>query len=201
MTQLELALAAGVSERTLRSAEKGRSLHAAFLQYIAGALGVPFQEIIAPHRALSMRRWEDKVSRVMTEVQRSMHEHDTSGMLDIIHRSLEMKFQGGIPGVPSADLLVGDYRGADGVKQFIDNNSEFWEHCPQARVVIEPPAGGGNVVIFRGRQEHAHQDGALVWGRWSFICEFEDDRLIRIDNFLAPSCAPPELATASAASM
>ena len=39
-TQLELALVAGVSERTVRSAERGRPIRRELVDYLAQALGV-----------------------------------------------------------------------------------------------------------------------------------------------------------------
>ena len=47
-SQLDLALRAGVSERTVRNAEKSRPLHHDFLGYLAKALGLPVTEITLP---------------------------------------------------------------------------------------------------------------------------------------------------------
>ncbi len=198
-TQLQLALAAGISERTVRTAEKGVPLRQEFLEFIAGVFGAPWEEFAEQQALVGGQRWEDRVALLTTEVRRSMDQLVPSRLLDVVHREFAMKFQGGFPGVPAVDRISGDYRGRDGVKRLVEDVRAFWALCPHTRVVTEPHTGGGDVIIFRCHLELPHQDGSLVWGDCSFICEFDGDLLMRLDIFLAPADALPKVASASLA--
>ena len=57
-TQLELALRAGISERTVRNAERGQAIKHDFLKFIASGLGVSLPEVVhsVDHLQLRERR-------------------------------------------------------------------------------------------------------------------------------------------------
>lgn len=209
-TQLQLALRAGVSERTVRNAERGRPINREFLQYIAGGLGIPVEELIVQKEELATyRRWMKNRGGFLSQLERAMVEQDTQVLLDVLHQDLELHFLGGIPGVDSLQTLLGSYHGIDGVKQFMENVQEFWDSKPGGAVAIEAPQGDADTVLVRGSHELWQRDGGIAWGRFTYVVDFEGERIRRVVSTMIPSVRPvdvrgilePELAHAGAYSI
>lgn len=206
-TQLQLALRAGVSERTIRNAERSRPINHEFLQYIAGGLGLPVEELVVPSGDLATyRRWMKNRGGFLSQVQQAMVEQDTQILLEVVHQDMELHFLGGVPGVDSLQTLIGSYHGIRGVKQFMENAQQFWDSKPGGVVTIEEPQGDADTVLVRGSHELWRCDGGVTWGRFTYVVDFEGERIRRVVSTMIPTVRPvsvrgvlqPELASAEA---
>lgn len=190
-TQLQLALRAGVSERTVRNAERSRSINREFLQYIAGGLGVAAEELIVPAAEIAdYRRWMKNRGGFLSRVELAMIEQDSACLADVVHEDFELHFLGGVPGVESLRSFLGSYYGVDGVKQFMENAQRFWELKPGGSVTLEEPQGDADTVLVRGSHELWRRDGEVVWGKFTYVVDFEDERIRRVVSTMIPSVRP-----------
>lgn len=190
-TQLQLALRAGVSERTVRNAEHGRPINHEFLQYIAGGLGVTLGDVVVQAVDLAAhRRWEKNRGGFLSGVERAMQEQNTKVLIEVVHQDFEMHFLGGIPGVDSLQTLMGSYHGFDGVEQFVENAQRFWDMQPGGAVAIEAPQGDADTVLVRGSHELWRRDGGVAWGKFTYVVDFEGERIRRVVASMIPSERP-----------
>jgi transcriptional regulator with XRE-family HTH domain len=192
LTQLELALRSGVSERTVRNAERGQPIKRSFLEFIAGGLGVPLQEIVLPSGELDVHfRWQRHVDRLLAALQRVVTEHDASDAIELAHRDIQFRAETLMPNFSPAHVLAGEYRGTEGIERYVANAFRFWELAREGHnYFVEAPIGQGDVVVIRGGQEFRCDDDELAWTRTLYVCEFEQERLLRIEQFLAVGEAP-----------
>src|SRR5688572_27792251 len=85
-TQLELAMLAGVSERTVRNAECGRPIRRGFLDFLAGALGVEPIELSRAPMAIGPRvSWERQAQRILEAIGATTSERDAQPFLSLVH--------------------------------------------------------------------------------------------------------------------
>lgn len=195
LTQLELAIRSGVSERTVRNAERGRLVKRSFLEFIAGGLGVTLSEVVVPCGELDqLLRWQRHVGRLLSGLQRVVDEHDSSDLLDLAHPGITMQVETHMPFFSAGDILRGDYSGIDGVKRFIDNGFRYWEVCGEGGAYVERPMGAGDMVLIRCGQQVLLDDDRQAWLRCLYVCEFEQERILRFEEFLAPGCGIPATA-------
>ena len=192
LTQLELAARCGVSERTVRNAERGQLIKRSFLEFIAGGLGVSLHEIVLPSCEFQRHlRWQRHVDRLLGALQRVVTEHDASDAIDLAHSSLRLRADTRMPNFSAAHVLAGEYRDTAGIERYVENANRFWELAGESdNYFVEPPIGGGDVVVIRGGQEFRCDDGQLAWTSTLYICEFEQERLLRIEQFLTPGEGP-----------
>jgi transcriptional regulator with XRE-family HTH domain len=191
LTQLELSIAAGVSERTLRSAEKNRPIRHSYLEAIASSLGVPLPEIAEATPALNDHlTWQRNVAVFCQSVMRAMREQDPKVVEEYAHPNLEVNYAGSVPNVKTIDTLMGQYRGFDGVKKFIENAAKFWEQDPGSLFTLDAPAGNGNLLVLRGTHRLNTEKGDQTWGRFTYVAEFSGGRLLNLDSMMVP-CSPP----------
>lgn len=191
-TQLELALRAGVSERTVRNAERGRPINRDFLEYLAGALGVPLAEVVQPSGELDRHlRWQRNVGRMLDGLGRMLSEHDSSDLLDVSHREIVFHMHGNIPNMACGRNMFGEFRKESGIKRFVGYGSQYWDECGDVDHYIETPIGGGDTVVVRCGHEIPLLDGSYQWARAVYVCEFEKERLLWVDNFVFPGMGPP----------
>lgn len=192
LTQLELAIRSGVSERTVRNAERGQPIKRSFLEFIAGGLGVPLQEIVLPCGELDVHlRWQRHVERLLSALQRVLTEHDASDAIELAHRDVRLRAETLMPNFSAAHVLAGEYRNSDGIERYVANAFRFWELAREGdNYFVEAPVGGGDVVVIRGGQQFRCDDDQLIWTRTLYVCEFEQERLLRIEQFLAPGEGP-----------
>ncbi|WP_428307258.1 helix-turn-helix domain-containing protein [Lacipirellula sp.] len=192
LTQLELAVRSGVSERTIRNAERGNPLKRSFLEFIADGLGVPVTEIIIPCAEVDLHlRWKRHVERLTAGLKRVAEQHDSSDLYDLAHRDITMQIETHLPNFSAGAILRGEYRGIEGVQQFVENGYRFWEVCGDGDYYVEAPTGGGDVVVMRGGQQVRLDDGRQQWMQFLYVFQFEQERLLRMDEYLAPGHGRP----------
>ena len=187
MTQLELAAKSGVSERTVRNAERGNHLKRSFLEFIAGGLGVPLAEIVLPCKELDLhRRWNRHVERLTAGLKRVAEQHDSSDLYDLAHGEITMQIETHLPNFAAGTILRGEYRRMDGVKRFVENGYRYWEVAGDGDYYVEAPTGGGDVVVMRGGQQVRLDDDRQQWLQVLYVFQFDQERLLRMDEYLAP---------------
>jgi transcriptional regulator with XRE-family HTH domain len=192
LTQLELAVRSGVSERTIRNAERGNPLKRSFLEFIAGGLGVPVTEIIIPCAEVDLHlRWKRHVERLTAGLQRVAEQHDSSDLYDLAHRDITMQIETHLPNFSAGTILRGEYRRIEGVQQFVENGYRYWEVCGDGDYYVEAPTGGGDVVVMRGGQQVRLDDDRQQWMQFLYVFQFEQERLLRMDEYLAPGNGRP----------
>lgn len=194
LTQLELAVRCGVSERTVRNAERGHPVKRSFLEFIAGGLGVALHEVVLPSCEFELHlRWRRHVDRLMGALQRVVTEHDASDALDLAHSSIQFHADTRMPNFSAAQVLAGEYREASGVERYVANAFRFWELARGGdKYFVEAPLGGGDVVVIRGGQQFISDDDQLIWTSTLYVCEFEQERLLRVDQFLTAGEGPTD---------
>lgn len=193
LTQLELAARSGVSERTVRNAERGQPVKRCFLEFIAGGLGVPLHEIVLPSGEFDLHlRWLRHAERLLAALQRVVTEHDASDAIELAHSNIRMHAETRMPNFSAAHVISGEYRDMAGVQQYVENAFRFWDLAGDGEdYFVEAPTGGGDVVVIRGGQLFRCDDDQLAWTRCMYVCEFEQERLLRVDQFLTPGDGPP----------
>ena len=79
------------------------------------------------------------------------------------------------------------------MERYVDNASRFWELARGGEnYFVEAPLGGGDVVVIRGGQQFRCDDDQLAWTSTLYVCEFEQERLLRVDQFLTPGDGPAD---------
>ncbi len=192
LTQLELAVRSGVSERTVRNAERGQLVKRSFLEFIAGGLGVSLYEIVLPSCEFDRHvRWQRHVERLLGALERVVTEHDASDALELAHRDVRFRAETRMPNFAAAHVLAGEYRDIAGIERYVENANRFWELAGEPEgYFVESPIGGGDVVVIRGGQQFRVDDGQLAWVHALYICEFDHERLLRIEQFCGPGGGP-----------
>jgi transcriptional regulator with XRE-family HTH domain len=187
LTQLDLALRCGVSERTIRNAERGRPIMRDFLQFIAAGLGVSMDEVIHVSPDLSSQlRWQQNLELVMRVIRSISSEHSSPNILDIAHHDVTCRVQGSMPCFAKVDHLFGEFHGTERLHQFLDSVRDLWHENSDVDTTWEKPIGGGDSVISRCSHRIPLQSGQFTL-RSALVCEFESLRLRRIDIYVAPS--------------
>ena len=95
-----------------------------------------------------------------------------------------------MPEVESIQVLLGDYHGSPGATRFMENVASFWQMDPGGVFTMTEPIGQGDTVILRGCHELWQRDGGVTWGSVTFITEFENNRLRRIEASMFPGRRP-----------
>ncbi len=187
LTQLDLALRCGVSERTIRNAERGRPIKRDFLQFIAAGLDASIDELIHVSPDLSSRlRWQQHLDLVTGVIRSISSEHSWLNILDVAHSEVTCRVQGSMPCFVNIDHLFGEFHGVERLHQFFEAVRELWHENSGVDTTWEKPIGGGDSVIARCSHRIPWQSGQFTL-RSALVCEFEWLRLRRIDIYVAPS--------------
>ena len=183
-SQLELAVRAGVSERTVRNAENGRPLRHEFLGFLAKALGVPAAEITLPTAEFKTHlRWEQHVERLGQILGELATNHDGSGILDLIHPNVQLDCFGSPCEFEPMNRQFNSYFGESGVKRYLEFGQHTLDACSHIDFNIAPPHGGGDLVLFRSHDHYVGRCGLAFSTRSFNLVEFKRGRIFRIDQF------------------
>ena len=183
-SQLDLALRAGVSERTVRNAEKGRPLHHDFLGFLAKALGLPVAEItLSTAEFKTHSRWESHVALLAQVLGELATNHDGSGILDLIRPDVQLDCFGSQCDFEPMNQQFNNYYGESGVKRYLEFGQRTLDACDTVEFNIAPPQGGGDIVLFRSHDHYRGRCG-LAFSIKSFnLVEFVGGRIARLDQF------------------
>lgn len=190
-TQLELAVRAGVSDRTVRKAEKSQPIRRQFLEFIACALQSPLAEVSQASRELiDHLNWQRNFRRFVVGMHETLVERNPANMMDLSHPDIEMRVHSQLPQVETLSTFVGDYFGRDELHRFADRTAQFWSLGVSGVVALDEPFGSGNTIVLRGTHEFFDRFGNVTWGRYFYITEFEGERVRRVEGLIRP-CSPP----------
>jgi transcriptional regulator with XRE-family HTH domain len=180
LTQLELAVLAGVAERTVRNAEIGRRIRPDFVKFIAIALEVEITDLAGEPVELRIARREQRNADLVLEALAAVAgERDFSVLRSLLAPNILVR----IPG-PSQIPFAGEFRGFDRVQTCFDL-------CEQAVTYERPPElteirSSGNFVVISGTDcIRAMPTRKIYSGSWMHICEYDKGRLVRLDEFPA----------------
>jgi transcriptional regulator with XRE-family HTH domain len=177
-TQLELAVIAGVSERTVRNAERGRPLRRDFLDFFAGALGVePIELVTNPETLQPMLRWQRQVDRILAAIPRLYGERSAKPIVELCVAQIDLCHRASLP-----LQYAGDYRRVDGMRRYFDIALPWTETLTGRVFTFDPAQGGGNLILLRGTDSFVSpHDGERLFFRWLHVYELERERIRRID--------------------
>ncbi|MDX1964625.1 MAG: helix-turn-helix transcriptional regulator [Pirellulales bacterium] len=185
--QIELALRAGVSERTVRAAEKSVPIRSDLLEYLAIALGVSLRDVsVASNELTEMLRWRKNCQTFAETVRQSLFERDAASLLDVAHSDFAIYYFGAIRQVESVGEILGEYYGYDGIKQFVENAGHFWDKSQTGRILMDVPSGSGDIVHLSGYHEFLRDDGQSIWGRFTLIADFDGERIRSLQGMMVP---------------
>jgi transcriptional regulator with XRE-family HTH domain len=176
LAQRELALLAGVGERTVRNAEAGRRVRLVFLRYLAIALGVEVHYLASdPDELRTVHGEETRAERVSTAIMAFAGDRDLSEFRFLLHRDFRLHYPG-----PSQIPFVGEYRGIDGFRVLMDRAEQSLAY-ERPSVVAETRTGGNMVVPSGVDYIRALPTGKCCECWWNHIYEFAEGRVVRVD--------------------
>ena len=174
MTQLELAIAAGVAERTVRNAETGKRVRKDFLEYLAIALGVGLVDVVDSLQQLRVS--ERLVDRVVSALLVFFEFGDFSEFRSLMAPNMELIQTG-----PSEVPFFGHFRGADEVEKLqrdvLHHLLQFRTELPQLEVMT----AGTEFICLYGIDSGLGIPNGKVCDTYRIVitCELERDRIVR----------------------
>lgn len=182
LSQIKLAQDAGVSERTVRNAEKGQILESHIASYLAVALNVPLNEIVAeranPSRSRRLQRLIRKVSSLYMQ---AILDLEWQALMEIVHPSIEWN----CCAAPD-QRFSGRFCGMDGLRLHLKLASRWWEpYAAQAgNLSLRRMDAEGDMAYFLldGKFKNEADSGIQIWQ--TFICRFDEDLLVSVDQSL-----------------
>jgi transcriptional regulator with XRE-family HTH domain len=186
-SQLELAATAGVSERTIRNAERGRSLRRDFLEYLAGALGVDPAELLRdPEVLLPALRWQRQADRILVALQQVQSELTAKPLTDCCLPDVETSHYSSFP-----LEFAGDFHRADEVRRYFDLALPWVASRVDRQYTFDGVRGSGNLVLFSGTDSFRSLDnGHRLHVRWTHIFELERERIRRAEAWTVHCTTP-----------
>ena len=177
-TQLELAVIAGVSERTVRNAERGRPLHRDFLDFLAGALAVEPTELVAnPEELRPLARWQRQADRILAALPRLYSEQSGRPITELCVAQIDLSHKASF-----ALDYTGDYRCVDGMRRYFDIALPCTEKLIGREFTFDPARGSGDLLLLEGTDSWlSPNDGERLHFRWLHVYQLERERIRRVD--------------------
>jgi len=177
LTQQQLAIRAGVGERTVRNAEQSRRIRLDFLGYLATVLGVEIADIINDRDEMRLALLEQRrVDHIFAAIEAHAKEGDQQEFFKLLSPHCVLNFPG-----PAVVPISGEYRGVDGLKLFFERSLSFigYESLPE---IVKIRTGGNLVVVSGVDRLRALTTGKTFSTPWTHIYEFENGHVLRLDN-------------------
>jgi transcriptional regulator with XRE-family HTH domain len=177
LTQIELALSAGVAERTVRHAEHGRPIRPDFAKFLAVALGAELADLMEdPGDLRRVRREQRNVQQFLGAVDAWANRYDWIELKNLVMRNCLFRSP-----YPAMIPFSGEFRGLDGLKHFFElSSTSIAYHRPP--VPIEIRTSGNLVIIDWVDWLHVASTGKSLSAHATHILQYEKGRLTRIDN-------------------
>jgi transcriptional regulator with XRE-family HTH domain len=180
LSQQQLAQIAGIAERTVRNAEKGQVLESHIANYLASALDVPLNEIVAERDTPSRsRRLKGLIRKVSTLYMKAVLNFDIQSLIEFVHPSIEWNCY-----AAPDQSFSGCFRGVDRLRIHLSLASQWWEqYAAQASdLAVRRTDAEGEMVYFllTGKVQNECGQPVEIWQ--TFICRFDEDLLISVDQ-------------------
>ncbi len=184
--QKTLATTSGVSERTVRNAEKSQVLETHIALYIAEALEVPLSELVAerpqPRRGQRLHRFSRLLGR---SYLRAVIDKDHQPIMDLLHPNVEWNLCGAPADcVPMTEGFDGRASGKLQVIQYLRWMSKWWSklRADSSRFRFQRTEIEGDMIyILLAGHAYASPDQSYeIWQ--SFVCRCEEDLLLSVDQ-------------------
>jgi transcriptional regulator with XRE-family HTH domain len=182
LSQQQLAQIAGIAERTVRNAEKGQVLESHIANYLAIALDVPLNEIVAERAAPSRsRRLKSLIRKVSSLYMKAVLDLDEQSLIELVHPTVEWNCY-----AAPDQSFSGCFRGVDRLRTHLSLASQWWEqYAAQASdLAVRRTDAEGEMVYFllTGKVQNESGQPVEIWQ--TFICRFDEDLLISVDQSL-----------------
>lgn len=183
MSQKMLADAAGISERTVRNAEKGLVVEVHIASYLSALFDVPLGDMVLERLEEQRSKWLQKWARKFSQAYvASWNDNHHDDLFPLIHPAINWRCS-------SAPKMTidGSMDGRPAIMEWILQNN--CPTMPQPISIrnerIERVEGEGDIVYFVLAADWVLNDnGVLRRNAWStFLCRFEDDLAITIEQF------------------
>lgn len=176
-SQLQLAIRAGVSERTVRNAECGHSIKRDFLEFIASGLQVPLFEVLEDEFELDSK-WVARADAVQSELEDAFSalRSDVSPDANLsalrtltVNHPLGAKLLGA--------LLIQMQRQGFSLRESVRSNPD----C-RCRMKFDSPLFNRSTVVVRGRICASSQTAEKIV-RWVIVCETSGTDIENVEAF------------------
>jgi transcriptional regulator with XRE-family HTH domain len=171
MTQLQLAKAAGYTERLVRKAEKGGSLDITTIQNLAEA----FSQFGAPVKCASLIQDNQTIARIWIE---ALNEYQ-SKMSSVIAPYLSDDLIINSPGCPQIAPFAGTFCGQVGHQKWLDAFFRVFDRVPCCDVEFSI---GADSVVARWMETVTSQGTVCGQFRVSMFFRFRDGLIVGIDH-------------------
>jgi transcriptional regulator with XRE-family HTH domain len=180
LSQQRLAQAAGIAERTVRNAEKGLVLEYHIAGYLASALEVSLSEIITERAPASRSsRLNGLVRKVSSSYMKAVLDVDKQALIELVHPGVEWSCYS----APDQSFS-GCFRGRDQLRKHLKLASRWWEQFVvlPGDLTISRTDCEGEMVYFllAGKVQDESKQLVEIWQ--TFICRFDEDLLISVDQ-------------------
>ena len=179
-SQRQLASAAGVSERTVRNAEKGLILESYIANYLADALGHPLNEIIVERAEVSRgNRMKCLIRRISTGYMKAVLDGATPQLIEMLHPKIEWNIF-----VAPEQNFSGTYHGLNEVTKHLGQATAWWEQFTTrlSDFTLTRSDSEGEMIYFHLTGIVTDETGQTLEVWQTFLCRFDDELVTVIDQ-------------------
>lgn len=179
-SQRQLAEAAGISERTVRNAEKSLVLETYIANYLATALEVTLNEIVM-ERAEVRRgsRLNTLIRRVSSAYMKAVIDGTNHHLVQLLHPNIEWNCS-----AAPDQLFSGLFVGIERVQAHLQLAAAWWEQfgARGSDFSLQRTDAEGEMIYFHlcGKVKAETGDAFEIWQ--TFICRFDDELLVSVDQ-------------------
>jgi transcriptional regulator with XRE-family HTH domain len=174
LTQLQLAVLADVSERTVRRAEASQPVRMQSLELLATVLEADFFDLVDnAEQYRRIRSEQRKLDRVLEGLRTAVVDHDFGCFEEAFDDNIQLDVAG-----PAEIPFVGQFRGHAAIRSMI------LEITPTVLTYEEPPlfgrvAASGDLVVLSGIDKvRLLKTNRVIQGRWQHVYEFEKGKVV-----------------------
>lgn len=184
-SQRQLAKAAGISERTVRNAEKSSILESYIANYLAIALDVPLNEIVS-QRACASRgnRLKGMIRRLATSYTKATIGGTTEPLLELLHPKIQWNCQ-----AAPDQHFSGQFVGHTQVRTHLRNACAWWEQfsAKPCDFVVGRSDAEGDMIYFQLSGTVRRESGERLEVWQTFIARLDDDQIAVVDQYVGLS--------------
>ncbi|MFO0942747.1 MAG: helix-turn-helix domain-containing protein [Pirellulales bacterium] len=184
-SQRQLAKAAGISERTVRNAEKSSILESYIANYLAIALDVPLNEIVEQRAAASRgNKLKNLTRRFASSYSKAVVLGSVEPLLELLHPKIQWSCQA----APNQQF-TGQFQGVSQVRSHLQGAGVWWEQfsAKPTDFVISRSDAEGDMLYFQLTGGFRRESGEQLDVWQTFIARLDDDLVSLIDQYVGLS--------------